>query len=164
MTCDRIEDLLPEYVDGDLGPGDAALVERHLAGCPGCAALAALLRDVSVALASFPEISPSPGLTSKLAAIPDRTRSRFSLNFWLKPSLQPVFAAVTIVGILFTFYMFNPNKQRFNRAVVRQFHRGYSQFEKLIAKAGALTDNLGATADTVFVSLKDINPLGKTEK
>jgi hypothetical protein len=116
-------------------------------------------------LAAFPEVEPSPDLTAKLYAIPDRKKKpRFSLDFLVKPSLQPVFAAATVLLIIFSFYMFGPYKKDIDKSVNRQIHRGYSQLEKLYAKAGSVTDSLGATADTILVSLKNINPLGKDEE
>ncbi len=35
--CQEVDDLLSEYLDGELGPRAAARVEVHLATCEGCA-------------------------------------------------------------------------------------------------------------------------------
>jgi len=162
--CDRIEEILPSFIDGDLAPAEADLVRRHLDGCPACAALAAGLADAGRAFAAFPEIEPSPALIARLRAVPRRRRFRFSLNVLLKPSLQPVFAAASVLAVAFSLYMASPDKKHIERAVARELHRGYSTFERLAAKAGALTDGLGAAADSLYASIKTLNPLGKTDK
>ncbi len=48
--CDEVDDLLSEYLDGELGPHAAARVEVHLATCGGCARLAAELAQTISAL------------------------------------------------------------------------------------------------------------------
>ena len=162
--CERIEGLLASYADGELGSEEKALVEAHLAACPKCAALAACLRSADAAFAAFPEIEPAPALMQKLRAVAEpRRRFRFSFDVLLRPSLQPVFAVVAILAVGFSLYMASPDKKRIDQAINRQIHLGYSAFEKLTARAGALTDSLGAAADNLFVSLGRINPLGKAD-
>ena len=60
MTCDRLEALWIEYLDGRLAAGDRATLERHLASCAGCAERVRDFRAVSAALDSWeaPEVSP----------------------------------------------------------------------------------------------------------
>lgn len=164
MTCDKIEDLLAAYADGELGPDERAAVERHLDACPDCAALLASLRTADASLSRFPEVEPPADLREKLYAIPGRRRFGFGLDVLLRPSLQPAFAAAAVVLTLFTFYVFSPAKAQINKAINRQLHLGYSQVEKLYAKAGSLTDSLGGVADNVLVSLKKVNPLSKTDE
>jgi anti-sigma factor (TIGR02949 family) len=36
MECPEVTDRLWEYLDGELAAEEAALVDRHLAGCPVC--------------------------------------------------------------------------------------------------------------------------------
>lgn len=163
--CERIEGLLASYTDGELGPEEKALVEAHLASCPGCAALAACLRSADAAFAAFPEIEPAPALMQRLRTVPEpRRRFRFGFDILLRPSLQPVFAVFTILAVGFSLYMASPDKKRIDQAINRQIHLGYSAFEKLTARAGALTDSLGAAADNLFVSLGHMNPLSKTDR
>ncbi len=164
MMCDKFEDLLTSYADGELEPGQKDLVDRHVRACPGCAALLSALLSTDTSLAAFPEIEPSPRLREKLYAIPDRKKFRFSLNLLLRPALQPVLAAATVFLVVFSFYMLSPEKSRINKAIGRQFDWGYNQAEKLYAKAGSVTDSLGAYAESVFDSLKKINPLSKSEE
>ena len=164
MTCDKIEDLLTAYADGELGPVERAAVERHLDACPDCAALLASLRTTDASLSRFPEVEPPADLRERLYTIPSHRRFWFGLDVLLRPSLQPAFAAAAVVLTLFTFYVFSPAKAQINKAINRQLHLGYSQVEKLYAKAGSLTDSLGGIADNVLVSLKKVNPLSKNDE
>ena len=165
MACEKIQDLLSPYLDGELTSEAKAEVDAHLSSCRECAELLSLLRMATDSLASFPEVEPSPDLTAKLYAIPvGRKKFRINLDFLVKPSLQPVFSAATVLLIIFSFYMFGPYKKDIDKSVNRQIHRGYSRLEKLYAKAGSVTDSLGAYADNILVSLKKINPLGKNEE
>jgi len=164
MNCERTQDLLTPYLDGDLGPAERAEVEAHLAACPDCAVLLACLQSAAAAFAAFPEVEPSPGLMKKLETIPARARRfRPSLNFLFKPALQPILAAATGFLMLFTIYMVSPDKGAINRTVSLQFHRGLSSIEKLYVRAGSLTDRLGEFATSVFASAKDLNPLGRAK-
>ncbi|MEW5901424.1 MAG: zf-HC2 domain-containing protein [Acidobacteriota bacterium] len=164
MTCDRIEGLLSAYLEGEVSPAEKSLVEAHLAGCAGCTSLAAALRQTREALTGFPELEVSSRLLSGLYSIPQQ-RKKFSwtFDFLLKPALQPVFAAATIFLTLLSFYLFNPDKKYFDRSISRTVHAGYSQVEKLYAKAGSLTDRLGEYKDDVLVSLKNLNIFGGNE-
>jgi hypothetical protein len=156
MNCERIEELLSAFLEGELGQAEKALVESHLAGCPDCTALLGVLRRTQQALADFPELEVSPDLQARFAAIPERKKKfSFSFDFVLKPSLQPVFAAATIFMTLLSFYLFNPDKRNIDRTIDQKIHSGYSQVEKLYAKAGSFADRLGDTADNVLVSVKN---------
>lgn len=165
MSCERIQDLLSPYLNGEIAPDDRAEVEGHLAACPDCAALLARLREAVAAFAAFPEIEPSEDLAARLAAIPGRAGRgrRLSFDFLFKPALQPILAAATGFLMLFSIYMVSPDKGAINRTISRQFHRGISSIEKLYVRAGSLTDRLGEYANGMFASAKDVNPLGRGE-
>lgn len=168
MTCDRIEELLASYLEEELGAAERSFVEEHLKTCPSCSLLLAGLRDAQEALRGFPELEVSQDLRSKLYAIPERKkrwrfRLKFSLDFLVQPSLQPVFAAATVFMILVSFYLFHPDKKAIDRSIDRNLHLGYSQAEKLYAKAGSWADRLKAYKDNILVSIKDWNILGGNE-
>ena len=164
MSCERIQDLLSPYLDGELAPAERAEVDAHLAGCLDCADLLGRLRTALAAFASFPEVDLSEDLRARLSSIPEQARRpRFSLDFLIKPALQPVLAAATGFLMLFSVYMVSPNKGAINRTISLQLHRGISSVEKLYVKAGSLTDRLGEFANGLFAQAKDINPLGRGE-
>ena len=36
LVCNELVELVSDYLDGNLSPGEHARVEQHLAGCDGC--------------------------------------------------------------------------------------------------------------------------------
>jgi hypothetical protein len=157
MTCERIEDLLSPYLEGDLGIDEMRLVDLHLEACPDCRSLLAALNETRSALSGFPELEISQPLRTRLRTIPAKTkRLRPSLDFLLRPSLQPVFGAAAVLMTLVSFYLFGPNKAAIDRSIDRSIHQGYSQVERLFVKAGFVKDRLEARKDSLLVSLGNL--------
>ncbi|MEN6560683.1 MAG: zf-HC2 domain-containing protein [Acidobacteriota bacterium] len=168
MTCERIEELLSAYLEGELGPAGKAEVEAHLAACPACAEFAGLMKEGLEAAAGFPEIEPSPALVARLYAIPEKARERKSaartVFDWLtRPSLQPVYAAATAVLIVLSFVLFHPEGQGIRKRIDVGLHRGIGTVEKLWADAGTLKGQVGALTGNVIKSFNTLGLLGDKE-
>ncbi len=168
MTCETVEKLLPAYVEGELAAAEKNLVEEHLRSCPACSLLLADLEATCLTLRNFPELEISADLQAKLYAIPSmkkhlKFKLRLSLDFLVQPSLQPILAAATVLLVLFSFYFFNPSRPAIDRSIDRQLHLGYSQVEKLLARAGQLAGRLNAYKENILVSIKEWNLLGGGE-
>ena len=59
--CDAVLPILSDYMDGELLPEDAAVVESHLAGCEHCTALVrSLRRNVTLFRGELPGPEPRP--------------------------------------------------------------------------------------------------------
>jgi len=103
----------------------------------------------------------------RLYSIPSKKRkfklSFPSFDFLLRPALQPVLSAATIVLIIISFYFFNPDKSLIDKSINRQIHLGYSKIERLYAKAESFTDSMGEHKDNILVSLNNIKLFGGTE-
>jgi uncharacterized small protein (DUF1192 family) len=65
------------YLDGELSPEHAALVNTHVSGCTECQEIAARLRHVSRNLAEW-DVSPEPPMTPPVT--PERRRA--NVRFW----------------------------------------------------------------------------------
>jgi anti-sigma factor RsiW len=65
MKCERVAELLPDYLQGGLGHDLDDQVEDHLEQCAHCAAEVALWKD----LATLPVEQPSPALRSRFHAM-----------------------------------------------------------------------------------------------
>ena len=61
MTCREVVELMTDYLDNSLSPGDRARFEQHLSGCDGCTAYLAQLRAAR-ALMDRSAIEPVPEL------------------------------------------------------------------------------------------------------
>lgn len=124
---DHPDQLLAEYVDGSLGPGERARVQAHLEACSSCRKELALAEEARDALATVPEAEPPAGLGMPAAREarrrPGRRRARAAA--WALPA-----AAVVVVGAVLAL------------AVVRGLGDG--------APAGAPAEDAGAPADEPF--------------
>jgi hypothetical protein len=65
--CPDLE-LLQDYLDGELVPGQARSIEAHLAGCASCAREVASFRLVFERLENLPLYDPSPALVDRVLA------------------------------------------------------------------------------------------------
>ncbi|OGD22044.1 MAG: hypothetical protein A2W03_15760 [Candidatus Aminicenantes bacterium RBG_16_63_16] len=161
MTCDRIEELLSPYLEGELGDEERRLVDLHLEECPDCRLLFAALNGTRAALRGFPELEISEGLRARLQAIPrKKKRLGAALDFLIRPALQPVFATAAVFMTLVSFYLFGPYKAAIDRSINRKIHHGYSQVEKLYVKAGSFRDRLEASTGSLVVSIKNLPIFG----
>ena len=169
MTCERIEELLSAFLEGELAAAERAEVEGHLAACADCAELAALMRAEIAAAAAFPEIEPSPELLAGLYAIPEtrREKKRFlqPLFDWLgRPALQPAYAAATGFLIVLSFVLFHPEGRGIRKAIDVQFHRGVGTVEKLYADAGGIKGEIRAVSASFVKSFNTLGLLKGDEK
>ncbi len=162
MKCKDVEKLLSPYLEQDLNAEEKKTVEEHLAACQKCAPLLTLMQKTLTCLKTIPEMDLRGNLLNRLYEIPEKTkRFRWDIGFLLRPSLQPVLAAATVFLTLISFYAFNPNRSDINKSISRQLHIGYSEVEKLYAKAESFSDTLIGYKENVLVSLKNMNPLDR---
>ena len=82
MTCERFEERLADYMEGDVHGAERALLDAHAASCAACGALVADLRKIVAEAATMPAIEPPhsvwAGIESRIAAdvVPIATRRR----------------------------------------------------------------------------------------
>jgi hypothetical protein len=67
-ACKIARAALDGWLDAELGPEDAAAMERHLSACPHCRAEAALLRAITGTVRQIAQVEPDPGLRARLLA------------------------------------------------------------------------------------------------
>ncbi len=169
MTCERFEELLSAYLEGELSAPERAEVESHLASCRECAELAGLMRETMAAATAFPEVEPSPALYAKLYGIPEATREKkriFRPVFgWLtKPALQPVYAALTGLFIVLSFVLFHPEGRGIRKQINLKLHQGIGTVEKLYADAGSIKGEINVLSADVVKSFNTLGLLGGDEK
>jgi len=165
MKCKQIQDQLSSYLENELSSQNKAFVEHHLKICQECSSLYIYLKEIRFSMESFPEIDVSENLSRRLYVIPkksmEKKKKRFiRFDFLTTPSLQPVFAAASILMILVSLYTVYPDRAGLNRTVDRQLHLGYNKIEKLYARAESFTSSLGEHKDNILYSLKNLNLFG----
>ena len=82
MTCERFEERLADYMEGDVQGAERALLDAHAASCAACGALVGDLRKIVAEAATLPAIEPPravwAGIESRIAAnvVPIAARRR----------------------------------------------------------------------------------------
>lgn len=162
MKCEEIEELLSPYLEDELSIEEKKAVEKHLETCKNCSFLLSSIEETMESLTEFPELDVSESLLDRIYTIPGKKRRfQFSFDFLLRPSLQPILAAVTILLAIISLYMFHPERNRVNKFVDRQIHLGYSKVGKLYSKAESFATSLGEHKENILVSLRNISPFGQ---
>jgi anti-sigma factor ChrR (cupin superfamily) len=71
MTCERFEERLADYMEGDLHGAERAAMDAHVARCAACGTLVADLRGIVAEAAALPAIEPPAsvwaGIESRIA-------------------------------------------------------------------------------------------------
>jgi len=115
LTCEALDALLPDYLEGDLDSGTRAVVEDHARSCPRCEALLGDLATIVRDARALPALAPSrdlwAGIEARIQApvvsLPApgaaRLRSRWHATAWLGAAAAALIAATA--GITYTVTM-----------------------------------------------------------
>lgn len=104
MNCERIEQRLSAWIDGELPESERALLDEHLRGCERCRREADALAEVDRIYAGAGELTPGSGLRYSVQA---RIRSAGDdrwWNAWLpwlapRPALAMAAAALVLASV-----------------------------------------------------------------
>jgi hypothetical protein len=100
----QIEDLLLDFVYGELTEGKAREVQQHLPTCPQCSGEVAKLTGVRTAMSALPRVEPSASVTAAILRraqelVPKRAPKWSFAQFLLRPSVAGVFLFVLVLGV-----------------------------------------------------------------
>ncbi|HEX4716530.1 MAG TPA: zf-HC2 domain-containing protein, partial [Ktedonobacteraceae bacterium] len=112
MKCEQISELLPDYLQGNLSPGEHHKVEEHLGHCADCSEEVVIWRKLSL----LPVEQPSPASRARFeamlqayqagrsnrpaATLENRTRaSSWNLFHWLRSPLGAMAWSVALLAI-----------------------------------------------------------------
>jgi len=100
MQCDRARRLLPQLIDGALGPMRRLFVTRHVAHCGACSAQLEELQSMQTAIRSnLPYHHAPPGLAARIGAMLPREEVPAPSRPWLRvPAFA--FAGTGLAGAL----------------------------------------------------------------
>lgn len=98
MTHEEIE-LLSAHLDGETTEAERRRIDLHLAACPQCAARSAALAAASRAVASLPEVAPTPDESRAIRlGVGDRAGPR---PLWRSPRLLGTLSAAAVAALAF---------------------------------------------------------------
>lgn len=85
MNCTRLEELIDDFVDGQLPEDERRDVERHLAGCPKCRRAVEQLRAIVEKAAALPrEIAPPRDLMPGIRRVVEGAGEQRASATWMK--------------------------------------------------------------------------------
>jgi len=166
MNCKEAGKLFSAYLEADLKPEESARLQAHLARCAHCATLFEVMKGLHKSLKNLPEVEPAPGLINRLYLIPEKTpainelpelKRVFGWKFWLNPVFQPVLTSVTVIMVALSIMFFTSAGKSFRKSASLEIHRGYSQAQKLLVRAGILTDKVNGYTENFIASLEAKN-------
>jgi anti-sigma factor RsiW len=147
-TCLETEELLTEYLEGQLEAGESAMVEAHLAECVACRALAAQMRWLGVELRHLEQEVEPPRLVYRILEATTGTAHKKQERSWraifaglMHPRLAlGVGSVAATIFILFQGLGINPKKihaedlnpVNLYRAADRQAHLTYARSVRFV--------------------------------
>ncbi|MFL6232980.1 MAG: anti-sigma factor [Thermoanaerobaculia bacterium] len=139
LPCEEALDLLEPYLDGDLPPGEADRVRRHLDACPACAAELALAARIQRELRALPQPDCPPEVIERVRAagrgevVPFPGRDRAPR--WRIAAAAALVALAVGGGPLFVHVQHVQQQQEAARAT-REARLALAYFGKVTRKAG----------------------------
>lgn len=144
MNCQEARKKILLHMDSELAPGDAALVETHVASCPRCAReyrLLSLPRRIGRLL---PVLEPSPFFYRRLRArleTESQGVSLWQILLGLSRPVVPALGAITLVLLsVFAYELIQVERVAAYQAYDQIFMSGDRPRRMVIAEGGEITD------------------------
>ena len=90
MKCERVEELLIDYLEGEIEPSENKLVESHLQSCHDCSKKFSEFREIRSAFQSEILPQPSQKVLETLTIKAKQDLSKEKISFWKKWFYSPV--------------------------------------------------------------------------
>jgi len=90
MKCERVEELLIDYLQGEIEPAENRLVENHLQKCHSCSAKLSEFKEIRGAFQSEILPQPSQEVLETLTIKAKQDLSKEKISFWKKWFYSPV--------------------------------------------------------------------------
>lgn len=144
MTHERFQDLLSDYLDRCLAPGDLRECEAHLAGCAECSHLASQVRQALREMRAFPRLEVPAGFTARVL---ERTTRRDRVpgpwevlaSYFALPRISAA-AAAALLAIPLIFMAGTRDGRQVTREVSMAAHQTYSNAVRLYYRRADLRE------------------------
>lgn len=117
MRCEEVQELLSEYLEKLLDPGQSRIVDGHLASCPRCTGELAELAECRRLVAGLAVVDPPVGFTTRIMAHVSEGAEK---PFWWRrlffplPTKLPLSAAALLVISVMSVYLLQKEKPQEN--------------------------------------------------
>jgi len=102
----RAQELLSDYLDGELSGESAAELEQHLEGCEECQVEVESLRETLSVLGGLKPVEPSPDFLQQVnQKLRRRGKSAFDFSFGLDRKIPFEAVSMVLLGILLALYL-----------------------------------------------------------
>ena len=106
MDHQRAQELLSDYLDGELSGEDLAALELHLESCDECQAELESLRDTLSVLGGLKPAEPPPDFLQQVnQKLRRRSKSAFDFSFGLDRKIPFEAVSMVLLGILLALYL-----------------------------------------------------------
>lgn len=106
MDHQRAQDLLSDYLDGELSAESASELEQHLEGCEECRLDLESLRETLSVLGGLKPVEPSQDFLQQVTRkVRRRSKSAFDFNFGLDRKIPFEAVSMVLLGILLALYL-----------------------------------------------------------
>jgi anti-sigma factor RsiW len=165
LSCEEMQLLIEEYLDGELALGQAPLVELHLGRCRTCADELTQARRVREALRALPQ-KRCPDAVS--AAVVQRARADVRLERWrrwrllltgalLRPaSVMAALLVLAALGGAFFVYRHGPAAPEYSAADVA---RAEQDLRWTLAYVAAVHEKAGLTVRDEVIEKRVVAPM-----
>jgi len=124
VSCDKFEELLPLYADGELDQEGRRRVDEHVASCGACRDSLAFYQELETSLASLHDLRPSPARTAALVSERLGLRRRWNLRGVF--SGVPALASAGFIALGIVLYIFRGPVENFFARMGAGASSGYS--------------------------------------
>jgi len=102
----RAQDLLSDYLDGELSDESISELEQHLESCDECQSELESLGDTLSVLKGLKPADPSPDFLQQVTKkVRRRSKSAFDFNFGLDRKIPFEAVSMILLGILLALYL-----------------------------------------------------------
>ena len=98
MRCQVVIDRLSAFIDGELPDAERQAVERHLDGCPACAAVHRRLAEAWALVAEAPRVAPRVDLWPRIEARLEGEPPVPAWRAWISWKPFPALATLALVA------------------------------------------------------------------
>lgn len=136
MNCEELEELLVDFIEGEINPHHMELVKNHLAACQRCSVKMEQYNEIRNAVKEDAALKPSPGVLTGLSRLAAESLDRGNASFWRRFYYSPVLVPAAGV-VLAVFVWFNLGHQ------VREYPPAGSVYSRdVMAKKTKLKEEL----------------------